>query len=191
MGTISTVNDIREIQEIITSRRTIHNFKSTQPARETLVEAIEIARWAPNHKLTEPWKFYILGKETVAKIAHLNADMLLETKGEAAAEKKRARWLKMPSAIVVSYKTCGDAFREKEDYAASCCAIQNMMLFLWSTGIGTKWSTSKVIYQSGFYEIIGAIPDAEEVIGLIWCGYPEEVPIQKRIPADQIIFDLP
>lgn len=191
MSTISTIKEISDIQDIISSRRTIHNFQPTPPSHELLVEAIDMARWAPNHKLTEPWKFYILGKTTSAKIAHLNADLLTQTKGQAAAEKKRERWLCMPSAIVVSCKKCADPFREKEDYAATCCAVQNMMLYLWSKGVGTKWSTSKVITTPAFSEIIGADPKEEEVIGLFWCGYPEDVPAQKRIPTEHIIQVLP
>ena len=150
-----------------------------------------MARWAPNHKLTEPWKFYILGKTTSAKVAHFNADRVLQTKGEAAAEKKRARWLSMPSMLVVTCNKCGDPFREKEDYAATCCAVQNMMLFLWSKGIGTKWSTSKSIFTPGFYDIMGIDSGEEEVVGLFWCGYPDEVPATKRKSTSEIIMELP
>ncbi|MBX2821870.1 MAG: nitroreductase [Rhodothermaceae bacterium] len=188
---MSTISTIQEIQEVIISRRTIHKFKPDAPPREVLYEAIDLARWAPNHKLTEPWTFYILGKTTISRIAHLNADRLVEKKGQAAADKKRARWLSMPAAIAVSFKKCGDDFREKEDYAATCCAAQNMMLFLWSKGIGMKWSTSGVITDPAFHEIIGADPACDEVIGLFWCGYPEDIPQKDRIPSDQLIKELP
>lgn len=187
----SIIDASLELKELIISRRTIHKFKETPPPRELLYEAIDTARWAPNHKLTEPWRFYILGPETAARVAHLNADLLLKTKGPVAAENKRARWLSMPSMIVVSFKKAGDPFREREDYAATCCAIQNMMLFLWSKRLGTKWSTSPVICDVEFYNILGADPEHEEVIGLLWCGYPEDIPLQQRRPVSDITRELP
>ena len=176
---------------IITSRRTIHNFKPTPPSRELLLEAIDIARWAPNHKLTEPWKFYILGPETATRVAHLNADLVLRKRGREAAENKRTRWLNMPSMLAVSYKKCDDAFREKEDYAATCCAIQNLMLFLWEKGIGTKWSTSSVISEPDFLDLLGIEQGTEEVVGLLWCGYPEDIPEKSRRPVGDITTELP
>lgn len=191
MNTTSTISETSDIKEVISSRRTIHNFKPTPPAREVLIDAIDLARWAPNHKLTEPWKFYILGKQSISRIAHFNADLVLEKKGQSAADNKKARLLSVPSMLVVSFEKCGDPFREKEDYAATCCAVQNMTLALWSKGIGVKWSTSKMIRQPGFYDIVDIDPNKEEVVGLFFCGYPDETPTSSRKPVGQIFEDRP
>ena len=191
MNTTSTISETSDIKEVISSRRTIHNFKPTPPPREILLEAIDLARWAPNHKLTEPWKFYILGPQSISRIAHFNADLVLQKKGQAAADNKRARWLSVPTMVIVSYTKCGNPFREKEDYAATCCAVQNMTLSLWSKGVGVKWSTSKVIRQPEFYNIIGISPEEEEVVGLFFCGYPDEIPVSHRKPTGEIIEDRP
>jgi len=51
--------------ELISGRRTIYQFKEGLRPLEKLLEAIDLARWAPNHHLTEPWHFYLLGDDTV------------------------------------------------------------------------------------------------------------------------------
>ena len=161
------------------------------PPREVLLKSIEVARWAPNHKLTEPWRFYLIGEETADILAHLNARIVEERKGPEIAKAKLKQWLSIPAMVVVTYKKAGDVFREKEDYAATCCAIHNMSLYLWSKGIGLKWSTTKSTQHPAFYDLLAIDPDREEVVGLLWCGYPDDVPVKTRKPVGSIVRELP
>ena len=61
------------LAEVIRSRRTINAFESQKPADEIIVAAIDVACWAPNHKLTEPWRYYLLGNDSAQRIVDLNA----------------------------------------------------------------------------------------------------------------------
>ena len=183
--------DASTLAHIIESRRTIHRFLPALPPKEVILKSIELARWAPNHKLTEPWRFYMIGKETADALAHLNARNVEEKKGPEVAKAKLKQWLAVPSMVVATYKKAGDAFREKEDYAATCCAIHNMSLYLWSEGIGVKWSTSKSTQLPGFYDLLAIDADQEEVVGLFWCGYPDDVPVKTRMPVGSIVRELP
>ena len=153
----------RTLIELVRSRRTIHIFKPEPPPEHLILDAIESARWAPNHRVTEPWHFYIMGPETSAKIAELNSELVFAEKGERAAELKLQRWLGMPAWLVVTCNRSGDEIRQREDYAACCCAVQNLFLHLWSEGIGAKWGTGPVTRHTRFYDLICADPDVEMV----------------------------
>lgn len=177
---------------LIASRRTIHDFKQESlPDSSLIKKAIELACWAPNHHLSEPWHFYLLEKETITEICKLNSEMLLETKGVEAAEAKYKRWLAIPGWLVVTCQKSDDQIRYQEDYAACCCAVQNLMLFLWEQGVGTKWSTGPVTRDERFYEQVWINSEMESVVGLIWYGYPVDIPQTVRKPLPQVLTELP
>lgn len=79
----------QNINDIIRGRRTIGAFKPDVPDASLIEAAVEIARWAPNHKKTEPWRVYWLGPETAAAITQLNSSLIEKKKGPIEAEAKR------------------------------------------------------------------------------------------------------
>lgn len=172
-------------------RRTIHDFLPDSPPREAVLAALDAARWAPNHRLTEPWRFYWLGPQTAERISLLNADLVRGKSGEEAAAAKLRRWRAMPGWLAVTCSRSPDPVREQEDYAACCCAVQNLLLGLWAAGIGSKWSTGKVIREPGFFDAIGADAALEFCVGLVWYGYPQRVPAQHRAPLAQTLLERP
>lgn len=179
------------VAELIRSRRTVTKFQPQFPPRELLLQAIELARWAPNHKHTEPWRFHLLGPECQARIVELNTKLVAEAKGSDAAEAKRRSWSTVPGWLAVTCVIDEDPFRAEEDYAACCCAVQNLLLYLWSEGVGTKWSTGPVTRHPEFFRMLNADPAAERCVGVIWYGYPESVPESRRKPVTEIVAELP
>ena len=177
--------------KLISGRRTIHQFKEELRPLEKLLEAIDLARWAPNHHLTEPWHFYLLGDETVNTVIELNTNITREEMGDDAANAKERRWRKMPGWFVVTCAKSDDPIRNQEDYAACCCAVQNLMLTLWNEDVGVKWSTGKIIRESRFYDLLWINQQLETVVGLFWYGYAEDIPDMTRKPRVQIITELP
>lgn len=176
--------------QLIAGRRTIHDFTPQEPPRETVLAALESARWAPNHHHTQPWRFYLLGPQVAARIAGLNAELVRAKSGEAAAASKHARWLAMPGRLVVTCQRGESPDGEREDYAACCCAIQNFSLSLWASGLGSKWSTGKVTRDPRFMTEIGADAAREFTVGLIWFGYPHVVPAQTRRPLAEVLREI-
>jgi nitroreductase len=177
------------IADIISRRRTIHNFRpgQTPPAAE-IRKAIDLAVCAPNHHSTAPWKFYLIGEVTKEKICLLNADMLGAARADKGAQAKLERWRSIPGWLLLTCAKSANAIRAAEDYAACCCAAQNLMLYLWSVGIGVKWTTGLVTREPRFFEIMGFDPDQETVVGLFWYGYPEEVSKGERQAAgDKVV----
>jgi len=185
-------NNKTNIADLIISRRTIHDFIVDKlPEKEIIKDAIETACWAPNHHLTEPWHFYLLEKETKASICELNKAVMTKSKGVEVAEKKFKRWMDIPGWLVVTCERSDDVLLDKENYAACCCVVQNLMLCLWDKGVGCKWSTGKVTRDDQFYELIWVNKELENIVGLIWYGYPAEIPQTIRKPLQQVLTELP
>ena len=176
---------------VLRERRTIGAFRPEKPADELIRAALELACWAPNHRKTEPWRFTLLGPQTVERIVALNAELVAQKKGAAEAEKKKKQWGAVPGWLVVTCTRSADELQSEEDYAACCCAIQNLALSLWSRGIGTKWSTGDVTRQPKFLELVGVDPQQERMVGLVWYGYPTSIPEQTRRPLADVLRELP
>lgn len=180
------------ITGLIRSRRTIHQFQpGTRPDDATLRAALEHAVWAPNHYLTQPWRFYLPGAESKDRICLLNAQLVNEKQGGRAAEIKLKRWREVPGWLVLACQKSENAVTMRENYASCCCVAQNLMLILWDQGIGMKWTTGAVTRDRAFYDIIGADPSAEEVVGLFWYGFPAEIPKAERRPLDEVLTERP
>lgn len=179
------------VADIVRARRTIHRFHAALPPSMVIEDALALACWAPNHHRTEPWRFALLGPETAEQVALLNAELVRAKSGEEAAASKLQRWREMPGWLVVTCQRSTDPQREREDYAATCCLLQNFALLLWEQGIGIKWTTGKVTRDPRFMTLVGADPALESCVGLVWFGYPAEVPAQARRPLAELLRVLP
>ncbi len=178
------------VAELIRGRRTINLFVPEPVGIEPLLDAIELARWAPNHKLTEPWRFYLIGPETLARLTDCWAGFEAETKGEAAGSARRKRLAGIPGHFVVTSAKHADPNIDRENYAACCCAVQNLMLYLWQRGIGVKWTTGGITRQPRFYEALGIDSAAEAIVGYFWYGRPAVIAPQQRRPAGESVVRL-
>ena len=175
------------VAALLRSRRTVHLFEPEPVPDDVVLRGLDLARWAPNHRLTEPWRFVLLGPETAAAVVDLNARLVAEARGPAAGAAKRERWSAVPGWLVVTCRVSDDAVRMREDYAACCCAIQNFQLYLWSEGIGVKWTTGTVTRDPVFYDLVGLDAARETVVGLLWYGKPAVVPETERRPLDAVL----
>ncbi len=181
-----------EIKDLIMNRRTIHQFKPEPvPDDATIRAAMEQAIWAPNHYLTQPWMFYLLGEKSKHQICLLNAKLVHEKQGERAAEIKFKRWREVPGWLVLTCRKSDDEVTMREDYASCCCVAQNLMLILWDGGIGVKWTTGAVTRTGAFHDIIGVDSEQEEVVGLFWYGFPADIPGAERKSLERVLTEIP
>jgi nitroreductase len=183
--------DLREFARVLRGRRTIDQFLQTPVPVELVREALEVATWAPNHYVSEPWRFILPGKETVGRIVDLCAEVVSADKGPELGEHKRNTWSEKPGWLIVTCPHSDDALREKEDYAACCAAVQNFMLYLWKAGVGSKWTTGSITRDKRFFDIIGVNEETFFVVGMLWFGYPKITPTQSRVPLDEVLSELP
>lgn len=188
-----------EVNEAIRTRRTIAKFLDEPVPAELLERILAAGIWAPNHHMTEPWRFVILGPETQRRLAGKFAE-IKASKAPAEDEARRGRILeeharkftRIPTIVAVAASCVGDDQRRREDYAATACAVQNIQLAAWSEGIGVKWSTSGVIRDPLAYRLLEIDPAQFEIIGLLFVGYPAEIPYRPRkTPLDEVIRRVP
>jgi nitroreductase len=182
---------LRDLEETIRGRRSINLYLQTPVPGELMREAVEVATWAPNHHVTEPWHFYVLGSDTVEQCLDLCFDIVSANKGDEAAAFKRKQWSEKPGWLVVTCNRSDDELLQREDYAACAAALQNFMLYLWTAGVGSKWTTGDITRDERFFDILGIDSDREFVVGLVWYGYPKITPEQKRKALGEVLTELP
>lgn len=181
-----------DVRDAIRSRRTIFAFDPGRPVdRQTIAACLEAAVWAPNHKLTEPWAFYVLHGPVKERLARLRGEVRRSLFSDPAAPKAAASGEKVyhemmaaPVVILVTSQLVpDDPLREKENYAAVACAIQNFMLAAWAERLGVYWGTGPLTRYQPVFDLL-QIPPGREIVGCLLVGYPAEVPQQRRTPAE-------
>ncbi len=177
----------------IRNRRSIYDFKPDPPSKEVIAEILDCAVWAPNHKVTEPWRFLVVSGSTKQKLADVYRKVqVAKVKSDdpsilaVASSKGYEKLMSKPALIGVTCRRDEDPFRAREDYASACCAIHNISLAGWEKGIGFQWSTSALVSHPEAMKLLRVDTEQEEVIGFLYAGYPAEIPDQTRIPASEL-----
>jgi nitroreductase len=187
----ANAHDPELVAAAIRERRSINFFEPGEVARELILSAIEVARWAPNHRLTQPWRFYLIGPGTAEAIARYAAEYDAASKGERAGQARYQRLKGIPNSFVLTSRRNDDPLTEREDFAACCCAVQNLMIYLWQHGIGVKWTTGAITREARFYELAGIDPQQETIVGHFWYGRPKVITPQQRAEVAEIVTETP
>jgi len=166
-----------EVEKAIRARRTHKRFRSEPVRREVVDELLELARWAPNHHLTEPWRFRVLGPESLARLAATGKSDELEKLSRA------------PTLVVASAKLTGDEHQNHEDVLATACAVYIVLLAAGARGLASYWRTPRVLQAAEGRAAIG-MGDDEEFVALIHLGQPVDEPVSKgrKAPAEYVQF---
>lgn len=165
------------LNEIIKSRVSIKKFKDQTVPSEIIMQLIDDAVYAPNHKMREPWRFILFDKQAqnvLYKRYMSKASDVQRTEQEGVFEKL----MFAPHWIAVVMPTLKDIRDELEDMQACAAMIQNLMLLATEKGLGTQWKTPKLIESDKFKEAVG-INENEIIIALVMIGYPEVIPPAK------------
>lgn len=182
--------NLQLIAERMRGRRTTKLFLRQRVSKKLVHDAIEVARWAPNHHLTEPWHFYSFGDETIVQTVELIRTIATETKDEDVAEFKAKSAAAIPGWLLVTCKKSDDELLQRENYASCCCAIQNLTLYLSEAGVASKWTTGLITRDERFFDLLKIDSSDEFVVGLIWYGYPKILPTQSRKGVDEILTEM-
>jgi nitroreductase len=178
--------------DAILRRTSVRRYRAEPVPRETIERLLECAVRAPNHKLTEPWRFAVLTGEAKATLAELRARHRLERYDDpdspdarAGVEKVRRETLDTPAVIVIMARAQGEAVTREEDYAAVMMATANLMTAAQSLGLGTYLKTGVVMQDPELIELI-KLPDGYRVVGILSLGYPAETesPRRRRSPGE-------
>lgn len=168
------------VEENIINRRTIKSFKKETINPEVIIDLLNVAKWAPNHKLTEPWRFLLYVGEGKEKFVQAYIRSQPKADGEISERvKKKAQYFRdIPVHLVVIMPEDPRQRRWDEDYGAVSSLIQNFQLAAWESGIGMIWRTNDWIYDPTFREEIGVTP-GEKIVATLMIGYPEHVPAAR------------
>jgi len=160
------------LADLAAARRTHKAFGPERVPRAMLVELFDVARLAPNHHLTQPWRFRVLGPETLGR--------LKETAGPSEA----AKLDRAPTLVVVSAALTGDLVGDEEDVCATAAATMLVLLAATERGLASYWRTPGVLRTPKGREALG-IPHGERVLGLLHFGSPAREPApREREPVD-------
>ena len=154
--------------EPLFARRSVVAYKQQEVPAEVVQRALEAAILAPNHFLTEPWRFYLIGPEARTRLLALNPA-------------KQETFEKVPGWMIVTLVPSelaadGSLSTKKglEDHVAVACAVQNFMLSLAADGVASKWMTGALgSPPEAVMRAVGADAATEHFMGAIWYGFPE------------------
>jgi nitroreductase len=174
--------------DAIKNRRSVKRFTERAVTRDEITTLLEHATLAPNHKLNQPWRFYVLGPE--ARYAYglaLGARKAKKIEDPAAGAKLRetvgAEHRALPAMLAVAVVNTDNAEQREEDYAATMMAVQNISLTAVALGLGTHIKTGAIMNDPAARAAVG-LPDDQRIIAIVNVGAPaEEVPAKKREPA--------
>ena len=179
--------------EAIQRRTSVRRFLPHPVPRETIRALLDCAVRAPNHKLTEPWRFAVLSAGAVPRFAELRARHRLKrypdpesAEARGAADKMRKETIETPVFIVVMCAVSDDEIRREEDYAATMMATGNLMIAAESLGLGTYLKTGGIMREPELEALVG-LADGFRIVGVVALGVPAEPEApRKRRPAAEL-----
>jgi nitroreductase len=161
--------------ELAAARRTHKAFGPEPVPHETLVELLGLARLAPNHHLTQPWRFRVLGPDALARLK------------DAAGPAEAVKLDRAPTLVVVSAALSGDLVQDEEDVCATAAATMLVLLGATERGLASYWRTPTVLRTSRGRDALGIGP-GERVLGLLHLGPPEREPAaREREPVETYV----
>jgi hypothetical protein len=167
-----------ELEKVIRERRTIQSFTNEKVSDGTVLHALELSLWAPNHRLTFPWRFALIDGQAREKLADLAADLKVKKSplSETARKAIRATVTAPSHVLMLGLKKSGKPALDQENYATMSCSVQILSLVLWDNGIGSKWSTSGFTMDEKTYGICGWNAADILLAGAVLIGKPQAIP---------------
>jgi nitroreductase len=177
----------------IMSRTSVRRFQPDPVSRDLIERLLECAVRAPNHKLTEPWRFVVLtggARDCFAEIrARHRVKRFVDPGGpeaRAAADKVKREATETPVYVVVLVAVSPDEITREEDYAAAMMATANLMTAAQSLGLGSYLRTGGVMQDPALLEL-AAVPETFRIVGILSLGYPaDQEPPRRRKPAAEV-----
>jgi nitroreductase len=166
-----------DVEQAIRSRRTHKAFAADPLPRELIDELLELARWVPNHNLTNPWRFRVLGPQA------------LEALKRAAGPEAATKLDRAPTLIATTAKRSEDPVQDEEDLCATACATYAVLLAAHARGLAGYWRTPGVLRTAAGRGALGIEPD-ERFVALIHLGWPrqERQPPERLPPRDVVNY---
>jgi nitroreductase len=172
-----------DVASAIGARRSIKRFTDRPVSREEIEHLLEAAVQAPNHRMTQPWRFYVLGPETreaYGTILGLRKAKKVEdpVAAKAVVEKVAREHAGLPAMLAVAIVQDENPEIREEDYAAAMMAIQNLSLAAAAMGLGAHIKSGAVMDDEAARAVVG-VADEQRIVATIHLGEPAEIPSPK------------
>jgi nitroreductase len=168
-----------DVEAAIRARRTHKQYGPEPLDQATLRELLDLARFAPNHHLTQPWRFRVLGPETRARLE------------DVAGEKEAVKLRRAPTLVLATATLSGDQLGDEEDRLATACAVYAVLLGATARGLASYWRTPAVLREPTARAVLG-LAENEHVVSLVHLGPSlSEPPTKDRAPLDDVLALLP
>ncbi|MCC5918828.1 MAG: nitroreductase [Cryomorphaceae bacterium] len=175
-----------DVLKMITERRSTYPplFTGAEIPAATIEKMLESARFAPTHKITEPWRFTVFsgdGKSTFARAwaeAYRNHSQSNGTFSQIQYDKMLTKPLQCSHIIAVGMKR-NPIIPEFEEICSVACAVQNMMLVAAHSGAGGYWSTGGHQFFDAFANYF-SLADEDRLLGFLFLGVPKDIPLPPR-----------
>jgi nitroreductase len=168
-----------ELRRAVETRRTHKQYGSQAVDDATLRELVDLARYAPNHHLTQPWRFRVLGPATRAALE------------ASAGEKEAIKLRRAPTLVLATAVLSGDPHTDREDLLATGCAVYAILLGATERGLASYWRTPAALDSDEARDVLGLDPN-ESVVALIHLGPKVTDPPEKeRASLDTVLTSLP
>jgi len=182
---------LEDALQAIRTRRAVKEYLDTPIPKEWIEELPDAAHWAPNHHLTHPWRFHVFtgeGRERLVSAREAATRFGFEKRGEEVTEEAlgfaRAKCYSSPVVIIVSMVNNEDPTKDREDYAACWCAIENLLVAATARGLGSYPSTGDWIDHNFVGPVLG-LTENERPVACIFLGYSEQPTMAKRLPVER------
>lgn len=182
MGITIDPTPFAQVADAISSRRTVKHFYGQALERDQLEHLLELACWAPNHRLSNPWRFAVLEQPAIARLStFLLAEPAIASvpdpaKGAAKLAKLLERLPSLGAMIQVCWVRAADPAIDLEDHAAASAAVQNLLIGANAMGVGSFWSTNPALSHPSTLRWCGFDPASQGFLGSIWLGIAREQP---------------
>lgn len=204
-----------EVDQAIVSRASVKKFADREVPKELIEQCLELAVWAPNHRLTEPWRFRVVTERGRNAFADVVCDQMTsaversdpmseavaqENKGllstplrvaatiktSIAAEQVRRKIMSAPALIVVYSLRAHDEITTRENFAATAAAVQNLLLGAHHLGLAAIWRTAD--YFSGEKACAFLqVPLETDFVAAVYLGFAEPREMtRKRTSAERL-----
>jgi nitroreductase len=166
-----------EVETAIRTRRTHKAFDPEPIPRAQLEELLALAAWAPNHHLTVPWRFRVVGPATRKRLK------------EIAGPEGAAKLDRCPTLVVASAALGGDPVQDEEDLHATAVASYIVLLAAHARGLAGYWRTPALLRGEEGRRAVG-LGEGERFVGLLHIGRPrqERQPPPRPAPEQTVTF---
>jgi nitroreductase len=183
-----------DVIRAIETRRSIGRVKQAPVPRELIERILESGVHAPNHKITEPWRFHVFSGKGRGELARVRAEIArLQAEAEGESEemaagrisRERKKAFRAPVVIAVISEAGRDEVETLENYAACAAAVQNMQLTAHALGLAAMWRTGPIVYHQEMRRFFG-LKENDRIVAHVYLGYPDMgVRQRRRDPANK------